>query len=70
MPISILLSYFQEYGIYAVASTVNAKNLVMNNCGESAVGIFKGGTHNFTHATIANYSDLLHSYNRNGIFSR
>jgi hypothetical protein len=26
---------FQEYGIYAVASTINAKNLVMNNCGES-----------------------------------
>jgi hypothetical protein len=60
---------FQEYGIYAVASTVNAKNLVMNNCGESAIGIFKGGTHNYTHSTIANYSDLLNSYNRNGIFA-
>ncbi len=60
---------FQEYGIYAVASTITAKNLVMNNCGESAVGIFKGGTHNFTHCTIANYSDLLHSYNRNGILA-
>lgn len=59
----------QEYGIYAVASTITAKNLVMNNCGESAVGIFKGGTHNFTHCTIANYSDLLHSYNRNGILA-
>ncbi|WP_336733409.1 hypothetical protein [Chryseobacterium sp. VD8] len=60
---------FQEYGIYAIASTITAKNLVMNNCGESAVGIFKGGTHNFTHCTIANYSDLLHSYNRNGILA-
>ncbi|SEW48603.1 hypothetical protein SAMN05421841_3840 [Chryseobacterium wanjuense] len=60
---------FQEYGIYAVASTVNAKNLVMNNCGESAIGIFKGGTHNYIHSTIANYSNLLHSYNRNGIFA-
>ncbi|WP_312902798.1 hypothetical protein [Chryseobacterium taichungense] len=60
---------FQEYGIYAVASTVNAKNLVMNNCGESAIGIFKGGTHNYVHSTIANYSDLLQSYNRNGIFA-
>lgn len=60
---------FQEYGIYAVASTVNAKNLVMNNCGESAIGIFKGGTHNYTHSTIVNYSNLLQSLNRNGIFA-
>lgn len=60
---------FQEYGIYAVASTVNARNLVTNNCGESAVGIFKGGTHNYTHSTIVNYSDILSSYNRNGIFA-
>lgn len=60
---------FQEYGIYAVASTVNAKNLVMNNCGESAIGIYKGGTHNYIHSTIANYSSLLQSYNRNGIFA-
>ena len=60
---------FQEYGIYAVASTVNAKNLVMNNCGESAIGIFKGGTHNYVHSTIANYSDVMSSYNRNGIFA-
>jgi len=60
---------FQEYGIYAVASTVNASNLVMNNCGESAIGIFKGGNHSYTHATIANYSSLLSSMNRNGIFA-
>lgn len=60
---------FQEYGIYSVASTIDAKNLVMNNCGESAVGIFKGGNYNFTHSTIANYSDLLHSYNRNGLYA-
>lgn len=60
---------FQEYGIYAVASTVNAKNLVMNNCGESSIGIFKGGTHNYIHSTIANYSDVMASSNRNGIFA-
>jgi hypothetical protein len=60
---------FQEYGIYAIGSTITANNVVMNNCGESAVGIVKGGTHNFTHCTIANYSDLLHSYNRLGIFA-
>ncbi|SDQ86460.1 hypothetical protein SAMN05421664_2890 [Chryseobacterium soldanellicola] len=60
---------FQEYGIYAVASTVTAKNLVMNNCGESCIGIFKGGSHNYTHSTIANYSQVLGSFNRNGIFA-
>lgn len=60
---------FQEYGIYAVASTVNASNLVMNNCGESCIGIFKGGNHTYTHATIANYSAVMGSLNRNGIFA-
>jgi hypothetical protein len=60
---------FQEYGIYAIGSTVTAKNLVMNNCGESAIGIFRGGTYNLTHCTIANYSDLLQNLNRNGIFA-
>lgn len=60
---------FQEYGIYSIGSTITARNLVMNNCGESAIGIFRGGTYNLTHCTIANYSDLLQSYNRNGIFA-
>ncbi|MDR2237132.1 MAG: hypothetical protein LBE92_13505 [Chryseobacterium sp.] len=60
---------FHEYGIYAVASTVNAKNLVMNNCGESCIGIFKGGNHSYTHATIANYSKTMGSSSRNGIFA-
>ncbi|MDH6251267.1 hypothetical protein M2347_000994 [Chryseobacterium sp. H1D6B] len=60
---------FQEYGIYAVASTINANNLVMNNSGEACIGIFKGGNHNYTHCTIANYSNVLSSYNRNGIFA-
>jgi len=60
---------FQEYGIYAVNSTVNAKNLVMNNCGESCIGIFRGGNHSYTHSTIANYSRIMSSYNRNGIFA-
>lgn len=60
---------FLEYGIHAVASTVNAKNLVMNNCGESCIGMFKGGNHNYVHATIANYSRTMSSYNRNGIFA-
>lgn len=60
---------FQEYGIYAVASTVNAQNLVMNNCGESCIGIFRGGSHSYIHSTIANYSETMNSLNRMGIFA-
>lgn len=45
----------QEYGIYAVKSNITASNLVMNNCGEADLGIFKGGTYNITHSTLANY---------------
>ncbi|MBW8524667.1 hypothetical protein K0U91_08175 [Chryseobacterium chendengshani] len=60
---------FQEYGIYAVGSTVNAENLVMNNCGESAIGILLGGNHTYKHATIANYSGTMSSRNRMGIFA-
>ena len=60
---------FQDYGIYAVGSTVTANNLVMNNCGESAIGIFRGGNHSYTHSTIANYSGTMGSRNRMGIFA-
>ncbi|WES95998.1 hypothetical protein P2W68_14175 [Chryseobacterium arthrosphaerae] len=60
---------FFEYGIYAVGSIVNASNLVMNNCGLSCVGIFKGGKHSYTHATIANYSKTMNSFDRKGIFA-
>ena len=48
----------QEYGIFAVKSTINASNLVMNNCGEADLGIFKGGTYNITHSALANYWDF------------
>ncbi|RXM52368.1 MULTISPECIES: hypothetical protein [unclassified Chryseobacterium] len=60
---------FFEYGLYAVNSTVTANNLVMNNCGLSCIGIFKGGKHNYTHATIANYSKSMQSFDRKGIFA-
>lgn len=48
----------QEFGILAINSTVTAKNLVMNNCGEADFGILKGGTYNITHSTLANYWTL------------
>ena len=48
----------QEFGILAINSNVTAKNLVMNNCGNADFGIFKGGTYNITHSTLANYWNL------------
>lgn len=48
----------QEFGIFAVKSKITAANLVMNNCGEADLGIFKGGTIDLTHCTLANYWDL------------
>ena len=59
----------QEYGIYAVNSVVNAKNLVMNNCGEADFGIFKGGTYNIIHSTLANYWDLNPSLPALGLYA-
>ncbi|WP_027376587.1 hypothetical protein [Kaistella palustris] len=48
----------QEFGIYAVKSNITASNLVMNNCGEADIAIFKGGNIDLTHCTLANYWDL------------
>ncbi|MDQ0476966.1 hypothetical protein [Chryseobacterium sp. MDT2-18] len=48
----------QEFGIMAINSIVTAKNLVMNNCGNADFAIFKGGTYNIIHSTLANYWSL------------
>ncbi|QFG54116.1 hypothetical protein [Chryseobacterium sp.] len=53
-----IIHTFDEYGIYAVNSTVNAENLVMNNCQNADFGIFKGGNYNIIHSTLANYWQL------------
>lgn len=49
---------FQNYGIRSVASTLTAENLVMNHCGEANLGIFKGGSVQLTHCTLANYWEM------------
>ena len=59
----------QEYGIYAVKSNITASNLVMNNCGEADLGIFKGGTYNITHSTLANYWDFNTALPSIGIYA-
>jgi hypothetical protein len=53
-----IIHTFDEYGIHAVNSTMNAENLVMNNCQNADFGIFKGGTYNIIHSTLANYWQL------------
>lgn len=50
-----IIHTFEEYGIHAVNSTITAKNLVMNNCQLADFGIFKGGTYDLTHCTLANF---------------
>ena len=59
----------QEYGIYAVKSNITASNLVMNNCGEADLGIFKGGTYDITHSTLANYWDFNTALPSIGIYA-
>jgi len=64
-----IIHTFQEYGIFAVKSNINAANLVMNNCGAAALGIFKGGNYNITHSTLANYWDLNSALPGLGIYA-
>ncbi len=53
-----IIHTFDEYGIYAINSTINADNLVMNNCQHADFGIFKGGNYTILHSTLANYWQL------------
>ena len=59
----------QEYGIFAVKSTINASNLVMNNCGEADFGIFGGGNVTISHSTLANYWDFNSALPGLGIYA-
>ncbi|MDN3493211.1 right-handed parallel beta-helix repeat-containing protein [Winogradskyella bathintestinalis] len=44
-----------SFGIRGTATSITAKNVVINNCGQSAFAGTYGGKYNFTHCTIANY---------------
>lgn len=50
-----IIHTFQNYGIQAISSVLNAKNMVMNNCGDADLGVFKGGKIDLTHCTLANF---------------
>ena len=45
-----------NHGLLALATSVNATNLVINNVGLSAFFNLYGGAYNFTHCTLANYN--------------
>lgn len=64
-----IIHTFQNYGIKAVSSTINAKNLVMNNCGDADLGIFNGGKIDLTHCTLANYWSLNSSLSGYSLFA-
>ena len=45
------------YGLFAAASYVTGSNLVVNNCGSSALHIVLGGQYDFRHCTLVNYGN-------------
>ncbi len=45
-----------DYGIVASNSSITARNCLVSNCGKN-VALIKGGTYNFTHCTVASYSN-------------
>ena len=46
-----------------------AENLVINNCGQTNLGILKGGNYTFLHATFANYWNLNSTLPSFGIYA-
>lgn len=42
-------------GIYSVMFDINAENFIVANCGEYGIALTYGGSHSFTHGTIANF---------------
>ena len=44
-----------SFGLLGRATSINAENVLINNCGQSSFAGTLGGKYNFTHCTIANY---------------
>jgi hypothetical protein len=44
-----------SFGVLGRATSISGENVVINNCGQSALAGTFGGTYNFTHCTITNY---------------
>jgi hypothetical protein len=48
----------RDYGIFSFFSNVTASNTLVYDIGRHNVALFFGGTHRFTHCTLANYGAL------------
>ncbi len=48
----------QTAGIQATATSIDAFNVVIDQCGNNSLNIEEGGIYNFSHSTIANYFNL------------
>ena len=44
-----------DFGLLARNSEIDAKNMVINNCGNASLAIVDGGTYSFQHVTLANF---------------
>ncbi|WP_018675876.1 hypothetical protein [Riemerella columbina] len=53
-----IIHTFQDYGIFGNNADLKAENLVVNNCGQSNIGIVKGGNYELLHATLVNYFSM------------
>ncbi|MDO4764008.1 MAG: hypothetical protein Q4A00_06455 [Flavobacteriaceae bacterium] len=56
-----IIHTFQDYGIFAINSQINAENMVINNTGISNINIVKGGNYHILHSTLANYWSFSHN---------
>jgi hypothetical protein len=45
-----------DAGIFGINTSISARNLLISNCGKNIL-LVKGGSYNFTHCTIASYSN-------------
>lgn len=64
-----IIHTFQNFGIYAIGADLKTNNVVMNNCGEADLAIFKGGKYDLTHTTFANYWNLNSSLSSYSIYA-
>ncbi len=64
-----IIHTFQNFGIYAIGANLQTNNLVMNNCGEADLAIFKGGNYNLSQSTFANYWNLNSSMSGYSIYA-
>ncbi|MCW3075135.1 MAG: hypothetical protein JWP69_2204 [Flaviaesturariibacter sp.] len=47
-----------DAGLIGINTSITARNLLVSNCGKNLV-LVKGGTYNFTHCTVATYSNAF-----------